>query len=72
MKPEVVGRKVKELIEKNNMTTEEFSEKMNLTIETLQQKLEGKEEFYLDEMIKIREMFQLDAQHCEELFFKEN
>lgn len=72
MKPEVVGRKVKELLENNNMTIEEFSEKMNLTIETLQKKLEGKEEFYLDEMIKIREIFQLDVQSCEELFFNEN
>lgn len=69
MEPEVVGKRVKKLLEKHKIEIEEFAHKMGISIETLEKKLKGEEEFYLDEMIKIKDIFQLDTKSCEKLFF---
>ncbi len=69
MEPEVVGKRVKKLLEKNRIEIEEFAQKMGIGVEVLQKKLKGEEEFYLDEMIKIKVIFQLDTKSCDELFF---
>lgn len=69
MEPEVVGKRVKKLLEKNRIEIEEFAQKMGIGVEVLQKKLKGEKEFYLDEMIKIKVIFQLDTKSCDELFF---
>lgn len=69
MEAEVVGKRVKKLLEENNIEMEDFAQKMGISVEVLQKKLKGKEEFYLDEMIKIKDIFQLDTKSCDELFF---
>lgn len=69
MEPEVVGKRVEKLLEKNRIEIEEFAQKMGIGVEVLQKKLKGEEEFYLDEMIKIKDIFQLDTKSCDELFF---
>lgn len=69
MEPEVVGKRVEKLLEKNRIEIEEFAQKMGIGVEVLQKKLKGEEEFYLDEMIKIKVIFQLDTKSCDELFF---
>ncbi len=69
MEPEVVGKRVEKLLEKNKIKIEEFAQKMGIGVEVLQKKLKGEEEFYLDEMIKIKDIFQLDTKSCDELFF---
>ncbi len=69
MEPEVVGKRVEKLLEKNKIEIEEFAQKMGIGVEVLQKKLKGEEEFYLDEMIKIKVIFQLDTKSCDELFF---
>lgn len=71
MEPEVVGKRIKKLMEKYNISKKEFSEKLGINLDILNNKLEGKEEFYLNEMLKIKEIFQLDDKSCDELFFKE-
>lgn len=71
MEPEVVGKRIKKLMEKYNISKKEFCEKLGINLNILNNKLEGKEEFYLQEMLKIKEIFQLDDKSCDELFFKE-
>lgn len=70
MEPEIVGKRVMKLIEKNQIETKEVAQKMGIGIEELKKKLQGEEEFYLDEMQKIKEIFQLNAKECHELFFE--
>lgn len=70
MEPEIVGKRVRKLLEKNKLETEEFAHKMGISVEILEKKLKGQEEFYLDEMIKIKNIFQLDTKSCDELFFE--
>ncbi len=69
MEPEVVGKRVEKLLEKHKMKVKEFAHIMGISIQTLEKKLKGEEEFYLDEMMKIKEIFQLDTKSCDELFF---
>lgn len=72
MEPEIIGNRVKELMQKQNITIEQLSKKMDIDLRELNNKLEGKEEFYIDEMKKIKEIFELDEKSSDELFFKEN
>lgn len=71
MEPEIVGERIKVLMRKYNLSKEKMAEKMGLDIKTLERKLNGKEEFYLKEMLKIKEIFQLDDKSCDEIFFQE-
>ena len=70
MEPEIVGNRVIKLMEKNTMSIEELANKMGIDEKNLEDKLNGKEEFFLDEMKKIKEIFQLDEKSCDVLFFK--
>lgn len=72
MEPEIVGNRIKQLMQKKNITIETFSKKIGIDIQKLNDKLEGKEEFYIDEMKNIKEIFELDEKSSDELFFKEN
>lgn len=71
MEPKIVGERIKTLLKKYNISKKEFSEKLGINLNVLNNKLDGKEEFYLNEMLKIKEIFQLDDKSCDELFFKE-
>lgn len=70
MEPELVGKRVMRLMEQHKIEIEELANIMKIDVKVLKGKLEGKEEFYLDEMIKLKNVFQLDTQDCDELFFQ--
>ena len=72
MEPEIVGKRVLKLMNRNNINREELAIKMGLEVEKLNNKLEGKEEFYLDEIIKIKNIFNLNVKECDEIFFQES
>ena len=72
MEPEIIGKRVTILMEKHHLKVTELADKMGIEQVMLKHKLEGKEEFYLDEMKKIKDIFQLDIKDCDELFFQED
>lgn len=72
MEPEIVGKRVIELMKKHNITVEELSLKMGLKKKKLEAKLKGKEEFYINEMRKIKKIFNLNVEECHKLFFQED
>lgn len=47
MEPEIVGKRIKKLMEIKNITSQQLSKKMDIDINSLNKKLEGQEEFYL-------------------------
>lgn len=71
MEPEIVGKRIIKLMKKNKIERKELADKMQLTVAELEDKLKGEEEFYLDEMMKIKDIFQLDGKECDELFFQD-
>lgn len=71
MEPEIIGKRVRDLMKKHNIKIQELANRLKLEQESLKSKLEGKEEFYLDEMKKLKAIFQLNTKECDELFFQE-
>ena len=72
MEPEVVGNRVKKLMKNRKITLEQLAKNMNIDEGRLKNKLDGKEEFYIGEMSKIKEIFKLNVKECDDLFFNEN
>ena len=70
MEPNIIGERLKLLMKKQNLTIENLADLMHIKKEALHKKLEGEEEFYIEEMGKIVEIFNLSIKECDELFFK--
>lgn len=71
MNPEIVGERVIHLMKINNMEEIELAKKMNLSLASLQRKLSGEEEFWINEMKLLAEIFKLSNDKCSELYFEE-
>ena len=69
MEPKVVGERVIKLMDKHNIKIEELAQKMGLEMNKLKDKLSGKEEFYINEIASIKEIFNLDIKELDKLFF---
>lgn len=72
MKPELVGKRIENLISNSEMTIEEVAKKIGIKTKKLHNKLEGKEEFYISEIIAITKLFNLDIDECEKIFFNKD
>lgn len=71
MEAEIVGKKVGELIKSRNTTIAEIAQKLNITEKKLRDKIEGKDEFYVSEVIELTEIFDLDIKSVAQIFFDE-
>lgn len=72
MKPEIIGIRIRELIKIKNISEEILANNLNITLIELEKKLNGKEEFYISQMINIKELFDLNLDVFFKLFFEEN
>lgn len=72
MKAEIVGKRVKELIQNRKINVEELAKELGISKKDLEDKLEGKEEFFVSEVINLTRLFQLDINTVNEIFFKED
>lgn len=72
MNPEVIGSRIMQIMEERNITLKQLSDQMKTNEKNLKKKLEGGEEFQLQEMKKIKEIFHLDLEEFDELFFQES
>ena len=71
MKPQIVGKRVEELIKSRNISVDEVAQKLKISVKQLENKIEGKEEFYVSEVIELTEIFDLDIKAVSEIFFNE-
>ncbi len=69
MEPKIIGERVKKLIKEKKMTKEEVAQKIGIKNKTFEKKLEGKEEFCIDEIIAITKLFDLKVEECAKIFF---
>lgn len=69
MNAKMVGDRIKALMELRGVKRIYLARKLNMSYNTLTQKLMGNREFGLNEMIKIKEIFELDNETCAQLFF---
>ena len=70
MEPEIIGHRIQKLMIQKNIEKEELAKSLNITSEELKRKLEGKEVFYINQIDKIKEIFQLDVETFTKIFFE--
>lgn len=69
MDPQIVGKRVKKLIENSNIDKITLAKEIGITIEELEKKLDGKEEFYVSEVIIMTKVLGLSVKTVAEVFF---
>lgn len=72
MDNEIIGKKVKALMIIKNIKRSELAEKLGITYNTLTRKLNGREEFYINEILKMKDIFDMDIELCARVFFYDN
>ena len=71
MEPEIVGYRMKQLMKIVKINEQQLADNLNMTLDELERKLNGKEEFYISEIMKIKELFHLNLDLFSRLFFEE-
>lgn len=64
-----IGLKISKYMEEKGVAMEELADVLEITTRTLKSKLEGKSKLYVSEVIKIKEVLDLDLDEFEKLFF---
>ena len=72
MEAKIIGNRIKKLMEIEGIKTEKLANILEITSSELEKKLNGKEEFYISEIMKIKELFHLNLEVFTKLFFEEN
>ena len=65
-----VGNRLKEIIKVRGIKRKDLSEKLGMSNITLTRKLNGQAEFNIREVLMIKEILDLDAELCGNIFFK--
>lgn len=71
MKPEIVGRKVRSLLEKLKVNYKILAEQLGISEKELNDRLEGKKEFLVCEVIDITQILELDINTVANVFFND-
>ena len=81
MEPKIIGERIKNLInntavsnliKEKKVTKEYVAKRIGITNKKLENKLEGKEEFYISEIIELTKIFNLNIEECAKTFFNED
>lgn len=72
MEPKIIGKRIKNLIKEKKVTKEDVAKRIGITNKKLENKLEGKEEFYISEIIELTKIFNLNIEECAKTFFNED
>lgn len=72
MESKIVENRIKELLDMKEVNKNDLANSLKLTPLKLEKKLNGEEEFYISEMMKIKELFNLNLEVFEKLFFEED
>ncbi len=72
MESKIIGNRIKELMNIEGIGEKKLAKSLNLTVVKLEKKLNGEEEFYISEMMKIKELFNLNLDVFAKLFFEKD
>ena len=72
MEAKIIGNRIKELINIEGISKESLAKSLDLKLLKLEKKLNGEEEFYISEMMKIKEIFNLNLDVFSKLFFEKD
>lgn len=69
MEAKIIGNRIKELMNIEKIDMKELANNLDITVLELEKKLNGEEEFFISEMMKIKEIFKLNLEVFAKLFF---
>lgn len=69
MNPQLIGSRLKALMTIRNIKRKDLAMKLGISYNTLTKKLNGQREFTINEIFKIKEIFELDVDLCSNIFF---
>ena len=72
MEPEDVRKRVEKLIKECNIDKKYLAESLNISVKCLEEKLKGKQEFFVSDVIIITEILNLDINTVAQIFFGTN
>ena len=67
-----IGNRIKALMAIREFKRSYIAKKLGISYNTLTKKLNGQREFSINEIIKIKEIFDLDEDLCANIFFNPN
>lgn len=66
------GKRIKALLDLKNLKRSYLAEKLDMTYNTLTKKLNGQREFTFSEILKLKDVLNIDIQTFSNIMFKEN
>lgn len=72
MDTELIGKKIKALMTVRNIKRSDLAKALGISYNTLTKKLNGKREFSINEILKIKEIFNMDVELCANIFFNDD
>lgn len=72
MDTELIGKKIKALMTVRNIKRSDLAKELSISYNTLTKKLNGKREFSINEILKIKEVFNMDVELCANIFFNDD
>lgn len=69
MEAKIIGNRIKKLMDIEKINITELANSLNITVLELEKKINGEEEFFISEMMKIKEVFHLSLEIFTKLFF---
>lgn len=72
MEAKIIGNRIEKLMKLEGINKKELAQNLNITILELEKKLNGEEEFYIAQMMKIKEIFNLNLEVFTKLFFEKD
>jgi len=72
MNPEVIGARIKILMTIKDVKRSYLAKKLGISYNTITKKLNGQREFSIIEIVKIREILDIDNELCASIFFDPN
>lgn len=72
MEPKIVGSRIKELMKIKQIQEKDLAKELNISRLELKKKLNGEEEFFVSQIMQIKEIFNLSLNTWAKLFFEED
>lgn len=72
MNAEIIGKRIKALMTIRNIKRSFLAKRLGISYNTLTKKLNGKREFNINELWKLKEILDMDNELCADVFFSEN
>ena len=72
MEAKILGDRMKALMNIRNIKRDQLAKELGMSYNTLTKKLNGKREFTVNELYRLKEIFKLDNELCAEIFLKED